>query len=317
MEGQEEDIGPEDSISDLCRKLYTAHTTAIAQSMALIRADTITRAAELLWNADKVYCMGQGGSMILAHEAAHLFSTVSNHFFFVQDSHIQASTAALLTPPPGTPSSSSPYSGSTKDIVELMGLAGSGGQDHPDHPVFQIPRGGPGRSGAPVRLQRGPLPAQQRARQDGPALSGGRALQRVHPAASGDRPGQPGAHRRGPGGKASVISLCSGGIFSSHEAGLPCFDKCLTLTIYFGGSSAGEWTLWGSVCSGPPLCLPVVTIGPATAPLLYGGKVFRHKEEGAFGMYWRAFCAEPAPGYSRHPHRPARPDGVHLRLRLS
>ncbi len=49
-----------------------------------------------------------------------------------------------------------------------MGLAGSGGQDHPDHPVFQIPRGGPGRSGAPVRLQRGPLPAQQRARQDGP-----------------------------------------------------------------------------------------------------------------------------------------------------
>ncbi len=94
MEGQEEDIGPEDSISDLCRKLYTAHTTAIAQSMALIRADTITRAAELLWNADKVYCMGQGGSMILAHEAAHLFSTVSNHFFFVQDSHIQASTAA-------------------------------------------------------------------------------------------------------------------------------------------------------------------------------------------------------------------------------
>ena len=60
MEGQEEDIGPEDSISDLCRKLYTAHTTAIAQSMALIRPEVVTRAAELLWNAEKVYCMGQG-----------------------------------------------------------------------------------------------------------------------------------------------------------------------------------------------------------------------------------------------------------------
>lgn len=121
MEGQEEDIGPEDSISDLCRKLYTAHTTAIGQSMALIRAETITRAAELLWNAEKVYCMGQGGSMIMAHEAAHLFSTVSNHFFFVQDSHIQASTAALLTPQDAILFFS--YSGSTKDIVELMGLA--------------------------------------------------------------------------------------------------------------------------------------------------------------------------------------------------
>ena len=38
------------------------------------------------------------------------------------------------------------------------------------------------------------------------------------------------------------------------------------------------------------LCLPVVTIGPATAALYYTVvKVFRHKEEGAFGMYWRAF----------------------------
>lgn len=38
------------------------------------------------------------------------------------------------------------------------------------------------------------------------------------------------------------------------------------------------------------LCLPVVTIGPATAALYYTVvKVFRHKGEGAFGMYWKAF----------------------------
>ena len=39
------------------------------------------------------------------------------------------------------------------------------------------------------------------------------------------------------------------------------------------------------------LCLPVVTIGPATAALYYTVvKVFRHKsDDGAFGMYWKAF----------------------------
>ena len=39
------------------------------------------------------------------------------------------------------------------------------------------------------------------------------------------------------------------------------------------------------------LCLPIVTIGPATAALYYTVvKVFRHKsDDGAFGMYWKAF----------------------------
>lgn len=38
------------------------------------------------------------------------------------------------------------------------------------------------------------------------------------------------------------------------------------------------------------LCLPVITIGPATAALYYTVvKVFREKEEGAFGLFLKAF----------------------------
>lgn len=38
------------------------------------------------------------------------------------------------------------------------------------------------------------------------------------------------------------------------------------------------------------LCLPVVTVGPATAALYYTVvKTFRHKENGAFGMYLKSF----------------------------
>lgn len=121
LEGQEEELDPQDSISELCRKLYTAQVAAIGQSMALIRPEVVERAVDLLRGAENVFCMGQGGSMIMAHEAAHLFSTVSRHFFFVEDSHLQASTTALLTPRDAILFFS--YSGSTKDIVDLMGLA--------------------------------------------------------------------------------------------------------------------------------------------------------------------------------------------------
>lgn len=38
------------------------------------------------------------------------------------------------------------------------------------------------------------------------------------------------------------------------------------------------------------LCMPIITIGPATAALYYTVvKTFRHKKDGAFGMYLKAF----------------------------
>ena len=65
--------------------------------------------------------MGLGGSMILAREAAHLFSTALPNFFAVDDSHHQAIRAAMLTKQDAILYFS--YSGSTRDMVELMKLA--------------------------------------------------------------------------------------------------------------------------------------------------------------------------------------------------
>ncbi|MCD7753418.1 MAG: MurR/RpiR family transcriptional regulator [Clostridiales bacterium] len=121
LEGQEGNIGPDDSLSELCRKIYAAQTAAIGQSMSLIRPEAVTQAVDLLWNAQRVYCMGQGGSLILSWQAAHLLSTVSSKFHFSQDSHLQATAAALLTEQDAILFFS--YSGSTKEISELMGLA--------------------------------------------------------------------------------------------------------------------------------------------------------------------------------------------------
>lgn len=124
-EGLEGEISEGDTLSDLCYKLYTAHTSALSQTMSLVRPDQISRAVDLMAGAERIYCMGQGGSMIIAEEAWHLFSTISPRFIAVADSHLQASAAALTGPRDVLLIFS--YSGSTKDLVDLMGLARDNG----------------------------------------------------------------------------------------------------------------------------------------------------------------------------------------------
>ena len=121
MAGQEGEISPQDTIGELCRKLYNAQTTAIAQSMELVRPEQVTKAVDLLCAARRVTCMGQGGSMILAEEASHIFSTVSPKFGYMADSHRQASAVALMGAEDVLMFFS--YSGSTKELMELTQLA--------------------------------------------------------------------------------------------------------------------------------------------------------------------------------------------------
>lgn len=110
-----------DSFNDMCRKLHNADVNAINQTLELIKQDDIVRAADLLEQAEKVLCMGQGGSMIIAMEAAHLFSTASGKFFAVGDSHMQVITAATMGENDLILYFS--YSGATKDMISTLSLA--------------------------------------------------------------------------------------------------------------------------------------------------------------------------------------------------
>lgn len=111
-------IQPEDSILTVAQKLYAAHTDALSQTLGMVREEAVEKAADLLANARRVLCMGQGGSMILANEAAHLFSTSLPNFQAVADSHLQLIAAAHLTPEDAVLFFS--YSGSTQEVVELL-----------------------------------------------------------------------------------------------------------------------------------------------------------------------------------------------------
>lgn len=115
------EILSEDSVGEMCRKICAADVDAITQTLAMIDPAAITAAADLLLGADHVLCMGLGGSMILATEAAHLFSTALPNFYSVEDSHHQAIRTAMLTSRDAILYFS--YSGSTRDMVDLMKLA--------------------------------------------------------------------------------------------------------------------------------------------------------------------------------------------------
>ena len=115
------EIEAKDSLGDMCQKIYAADVDAITQTLALVNPAAVTRAADMLLAADKVLCMGLGGSMVIAQEAAHLFSTALPNFFAVEDSHYQAMRCALLTPRDVVIYFS--YSGATKDLVDVMKIA--------------------------------------------------------------------------------------------------------------------------------------------------------------------------------------------------
>lgn len=110
-----------DTLESMAQKLCSANVSAITQTMDLIDPDAIRATVDLLEAAGKVLCMGQGGSMILASEAAHLFSTVSGKFLAVSDSHSQAVAASMLDKDDVILYFS--YSGSTLDMMQTLKLA--------------------------------------------------------------------------------------------------------------------------------------------------------------------------------------------------
>ena len=115
------EITEEDTLEDISKKLFTAEIEAITQTAELLDLNSVREAVDVLHEARRVLCMGNGGTMIMASEAHHLFSTVSNKFVAVADSHLQAMAAISMDPEDVILFFS--YSGSTKAMMDTMKLA--------------------------------------------------------------------------------------------------------------------------------------------------------------------------------------------------
>ena len=110
-----------DSVEGRTQEAGRLAQEAVAQTIALVRPKDVLKAVELFENAGRVACMGAGGSMLLASECAHLFSTVTNKFLSVGDSHLQMSYAATMRTEDVIVLVS--YSGATRSGVEVLELA--------------------------------------------------------------------------------------------------------------------------------------------------------------------------------------------------
>ena len=118
---QDDGIRSTDTVDELCQKLCNANREALAETYRLIIPERVAAAVDLLQRAGRVCCCGQGGSSIMAMEAWGRFVTVTNKVQWIQDSHMQAISAALLEKDDVILFFS--FSGATRDLMDVARIA--------------------------------------------------------------------------------------------------------------------------------------------------------------------------------------------------
>lgn len=116
-----ENITAEDDCATTCRKIHNLIARSLDETLELLDETALSQAVSLISEANRVYCFGQGGSNVMAMEAWARFSTATNSFIHIEDSHMQAMAASLATPEDAILFFS--YSGSTKDMEDLLKIA--------------------------------------------------------------------------------------------------------------------------------------------------------------------------------------------------
>ena len=144
------EITREDTLETISQKLLNASAMAMVQTREVLNLDAVAEAAAVLRESTSVLCMGHGGSMLIASEAAHLFSTISGKFRPVSDSHMQAMAAVMMEPTDSILFYS--YSGSTLAMLDTLKTAKERGGK-----VILVPRfpNSPGAALADIVLQCG------------------------------------------------------------------------------------------------------------------------------------------------------------------
>lgn len=118
-------VVPTDSFEDICKKLYSTQVSALSQTVELAKESSFEQAANYLTRAKRVFCFGQGNSLVLAMIAWSRFISVSKKFYFVEDSHLQATNISLCDNEDVILFFS--YSGSTREILEVLPVAKQNG----------------------------------------------------------------------------------------------------------------------------------------------------------------------------------------------
>lgn len=109
---------PDEDFDHMCDRLCRTNIDALTQTRDLLDHDSVNLAVSMLCEASRVYCFGQGGSMIMAMEAWGRFLTISDKFYAIQDNHLQTMAASLMNSRDIILFIS--YSGSTRDMHDIL-----------------------------------------------------------------------------------------------------------------------------------------------------------------------------------------------------
>ena len=115
------DIKEGDSIISAAEKLKYCLNSAIDCTFKILNISELSRAIDSIFNAEKIYFYGIGGSGYVAEIAHHLFIKAGIFNTACDSGYMQAVTAALLTRRDLAVGIS--HSGNTKDVVRALGIA--------------------------------------------------------------------------------------------------------------------------------------------------------------------------------------------------
>lgn len=107
-----------DTLMGRSQEVGRSATDAVAQTIQYVDPAAVEKAVTLIERAPRVICVGSGGSMIMAAEFCHLFSTVTSKFLAIDNSHLQMS--AIATAGAGEVVVLFSYSGATTDGLRLL-----------------------------------------------------------------------------------------------------------------------------------------------------------------------------------------------------
>ena len=121
----QQEPAPDADTATLCEHASALFMTAINGTQNALSPDAVDQAVDLLRAAKQVFCLGQGGSMLLANDICARFSSLSNKFRTAGDSHLQLLSASLMTEEDVVLFVS--YSGATRDMMETLRTAKASG----------------------------------------------------------------------------------------------------------------------------------------------------------------------------------------------
>ena len=121
----QQEPAPDADTATLCEHASALFMTAINGTQNALSTEAVDEAVHLMQEARQVFCLGQGGSMLLANDICARFASLSTKFRTAGDSHLQLLTASLMNEADVVLFVS--YSGATRDMMETLRTAKAAG----------------------------------------------------------------------------------------------------------------------------------------------------------------------------------------------